>query len=191
MQITQVWKRANVSTLLVLPIFDDILDGTKTRMVPRMEFPLLLIAYEYGLEKAYLLRKGSEDLNKLYVKFNEKVCQDLQLTDSNYYSLNERFIDSNYLSDVEYDENHIIYTLDIPTRFRSDIELIVEGKYSSVSKEYKSLLRVKQKHVPSWTNELGHYIVEENLPISIVVKSSCSRNSCKIFNTSNSCVDSS
>ena len=169
-RITDIWGKSNISTLLVLPLFDDIAKGLMTKSQPHMFFPFIILAYEYGLERAYIFRKESRDYNKLYLLFNENVLVDLNLVDSEYFSLNERILEYRYLDDVEFIDEKIVYTFNIPGEFHSDIELITKSLYSKVSSNYKSKLRVIHKYIPKWKSELAHYIASKDISWAIVNK---------------------
>lgn len=165
-----MWRKLNITTLLILPLFDDIVQGIKTRLTPRIEFPFLQLACEYGLIKAYLFKEGDIDTTFIYVVFTEKVLENLKLTNSKYHSLSERIIDSKYYIGVERNEDHVIFKLRIPEEYRNDILLITKGHYSKVSSKYKMALKIKQKTIPRSKNPLGRYVVKQNLPYSIVTK---------------------
>lgn len=170
MNLEQVWKHVNVSTLLVLPLFDDITMGVKTRLKPQIGFPFLLVAYEYGLINSYLFRNNDAFNGRLYAAFQSIVQEDQRLTSSDYYSLNEQIIDSVYCIEAVESDDRVIYELKIPEEFIEDVHLIIEGKYSKVSRNYKEHLRIKQRFIPKWKSLLAHYICKENIPYSIVSK---------------------
>lgn len=168
--IQQVWKKTNISTLLILPIFDDIIVGTRTKSEPKLGFPFVLLAYEYGLENAYLFRGTDFSKRNLYLVFSKKVLHNLNLTDSGYYSLNERLLDYDGCTDVEITDKKVIYTLKIPAKYTKDIKLIIKGRYSKVSLTYKEMLRIKYKRIPRWDNKIANYIVKVNMAHAIVTK---------------------
>jgi len=171
MLLEQVWSSTNASTLLVLPLFNDLTAGIKTKTEPQVGFPFILLAYEYGLQRAYVFRKEDPKFHVLYLVFNMLVLEDLGYMSSPYYSLNELIVDSNVCIDVEHINEKVLYSLQIPAQFLPDIELIIQGKYSAVSLQYKEAVRIKYKVVPKWKNLLGFYLCQENMAFAVVNKS--------------------
>lgn len=170
MRVVDVWKRSNISTLLILPIFDDILEGVTNREKPVVPLTLIQLAFEYGLDKAYLFANDDISMEHLYLEFNERVLTNLNLTNSPYYSFSERLICCRYYDSVKRIDDRIIFCLSIPKEYEEDIKLIAQGKYSRVSKTYKKKLMVKVGMIPTWNNMLGRFIVKNNLPLAIVTK---------------------
>ena len=171
--IDELWKRANITTLLVLPLYNEIMDGTKSLSKPHLDIPFLLIAYYYGLENAYLFEDDNVDYETVKIKFNNQVLTNKNLTNSSYHCFNDRLINSKYFKDLKMLEDGIIYYLTIPEQFQPDIKLITQGKYSKTSEEYKQRLLVKQKYISPWKDDsiiLAKYIIRQNLSYSIVAK---------------------
>lgn len=172
--MTKIWKTCNVSTLLVLPIFDGIIKKTKTKIYPQIKFPFILLAYEYGLINSYLFTNVNKEIEYLYTVFSKRVLEDLELTNSSYFCLEDRILDykgtvNSFLLDSD-DSEDIVYVFKIPEKLLPDVKLITESKYSQVSEDYKELLRIKTNVIPNWYNKLGSHICKQNMSHSIVTK---------------------
>lgn len=168
--IREVWKTVNISTLLILPIFDDIVKGSTTRKKPFVPFCFLSLCFEYGLQKAYLFREEDVSTDHLYLVFDSTVLEDKKLTNSSYYSLSDRLINCKYYERIERHYDYIIVTLRIPEHYKQDVRTIISGNYSKVSKEYKELLRVKYVVVPRWNHPISTYLIRKNFAYGVVSK---------------------
>lgn len=172
MQIKDIWGKVNVSTLLVFPLFSELgkdLYAAKSRI----KFPILQVAYEYGLLKTFLFSELSKVDDALHIAFDKEiVLRKMKLTNSLYYSLSELIIDSSSFKELAIYNDCIIYSLQIPEKWKKDVDLIKQGKYYHVSEECKERLRIKERFPskPFVKNELGHFIIEKNLPYAIVMK---------------------
>ena len=167
MFLEHLWKHVNVCTLLILPLFDEIVAGIKTKITPQVSFPFLLLAYECGLRNAYLC---PDDYSILYVMFDETVIEEIKYASCPHFSMNELLISSSFFENIHREENKIIYALKIPDVFAKDIVLIRKSKYSAVSSLYKETIQIKHKYIPRWKNSLGLFICKENIPWGIVNK---------------------
>lgn len=168
--IREIWKNVNISTLLILPVFDDIVKGTTTKKKPFAPFCFLSLCYEYGLQKAYLFREEDVSINHLHLVFNSSVLEDKGLTNSKYYSLVDRLVNCEYYERIERHKDFIIVTLKIPDKYREDVRIIISGNYSKVSEDYKQLLRVKYNVIPRWSHPIGTYLTKKNFAFSVVSK---------------------
>ena len=173
MHIRDIWGRVNISTLLVLPIFSEL-----TRNVyafrSKIKFPLVQLCYEYGLLQTYLYNDLQRNAtNCLHLVFDREKCmKSMKMTSSLYHSMNELLIDYRQFHRLGIYNQCIIYSIKVPKRWLSDVKKIEDGKYSAVSKEYKEMLRIKDRFptFPFVKNQIGHFIVEKNLPYAIVMK---------------------
>jgi len=174
MTIQEIWKNVNVSTLLILPIFSKMAHNVKTKHVPKLYIPFIMLAYEYGLINTYLFDSESDSesdkIKTLKLVFNNTVLENLRLTDSVYSSLNDRICCYDKLAAVHITDDKVIYHLTIPEELYPDIEMITLGKYSKVSNEYKGLLKNIARYYPVFDNKIAQYIIGKNLPYAIVSK---------------------
>lgn len=166
-KLRDLWEHINVSTLMVLPMFSDMVSTCRQKRPPRLHYPIQLLFFEYGLINTCL----NKDEMLLYCIFNaDTVLSDLRKTNGSYYSLSERIIDSKHFVFVERVDDLIVYCLRIPKEYYDDVELIVQSKYSELSKSYKNVLNIAQDYVPLTKHERAKYIVTQNIPYAIAVK---------------------
>lgn len=172
MHIKNLWRKVNISTLLILPLFSDMTEDTYA-FKSKVKFPLIQLAYEYGLLQTYLYSEFDKRPHRLHLVFDRKtVIQNMVLTDGQYYSLSEMLIDYKFFNSLLLKSDYIVYTYTIPRYWRADVSKIIDGRYSEVSLRCKETLRIKDRFPtqPFVTNEVGHFIVEKNLPYAIVMK---------------------
>ena len=168
--IRDVWRKYNVSTIFVLPLFWDITLNVVSSIKGSLKIPFTQLAIEYGLENTFLYRNKRFD-GHLYLQFSRDFfCENKQLSSSVYYSICELLVDCKYFSTIEILNDKILVGLKIPDRFLSDIILIEQGLYSKLSVSYKEEIKIKQATVPITPNKLAMYISTKNLGYSISQK---------------------
>lgn len=168
--LKDIWKNYNISTVMLLPLFNDVYKGIKSTGKSNVEYTFLQLCFEYGLINTYLY---AEDKNYyLILRFDvNEVNQDNNLTSSKYYSFNDLIIDSKEFTYVRnINDKEVLYYLKLPTKFNKDIELIKQSKYSETSNEFKNAIRVKGEKIPKTSNEVGVFIAASNLGYSICMK---------------------
>ncbi len=172
MEITlkDVWKHYNTSTVMLLPLFNNIYKGIKSTGRSNVEYTFVQLCFEYGLINTYLYKE--EDQYFLVLKFNvDKVNTDNKLTKSSYYSFNDLIIDVDEFSYVRHpNKDEVLYYLKIDKRLNNDIELIKESRYSETSEMFKEAVRVKAEKVSKTSNETGMFLSVNNLSYSICQK---------------------
>lgn len=167
--LRQIWKKYNVSTVIILPLFWDITTNiiSSNKKHNGLRIPFIQLCIEYGLKNTYLY-KNKKFTGNLYLVFDKKEFnKDKKLTTSKYKSMCELLLDCNYFSEIEITSDEVIIGLEIPKRFLGDIIVIEQGMYSKVSPVYKEEIKIKQKLVPITSNELAMYISKKNLGYSI------------------------
>ncbi len=168
--IRKIWKKFNVSTIMILPLFWNATEHIIARK-SKVRFPFIQLCIEYGLINTYLYKNGKYD-NKLYLEFDkEEFTKDKNLTTSPYTSILELLINYNMYAGLEMNNDTVLIALHIPVEFREDIKIIEESKYSKLSDEYKSELHIKQNSVPLTKNEFAMYVASKNLGYAISMKS--------------------
>lgn len=177
--IRKIWKRYNVSTILILPIFNDITDNilykTEKGKILDIKFPFNQLCIEYGLLNTFLYRNNKRQFNgKFYLVFDKKkVNKNMEMTNSTYHSITELIIDSDYFETMYIKNDVIVFVLTIDEKIHNDIKLIEQNKYSKVSNRYKNLVKIKQKRIPmkqGVTNIYGSYINRNDLGYAICMK---------------------
>lgn len=168
--LKDIWKNYNISTVMLLPLFNDIYKGIKSTGKSNVEYTFLQLCFEYGLINTYLHTEGKT--HYLILKFDvNEVNQNNNLTASKYYSFNDLIIDSKEFTYVRnINDKEVLYYLKIPAKFSKDIELIRQSKYSETSDEFKNAIRVKGEKIPKTSNEIGVFIAASNLGFSICMK---------------------
>jgi hypothetical protein len=169
--IREIWRKYNVSTIMILPIFWRISKNINSKKED-IHFPFLQLAFEYGLINTFLY-KNKKDNNTLYLLFDkQQFITDKQLTKSPYYSMCELLLDCEYYDSLEMYNDYVLFGLKIPEEYLDDIEKITEGKYSLVSEKYKEELHFKTKtsHIPYTDNKTAIYIIKYDLPFAVTVK---------------------
>lgn len=161
MKLREIWKKYNVSTLLVLPIYSDICKNSKLILDKRVVIPFIQLCLECGLEQTYL----EED--RFILKFDSKVIDKNELTETTGFSLAEAIIGSDFFAEILAEG---VFSLSLPQKYLNDLNLIRDSKYSKLSLEYKRKLMISQESVAILSNELSNSIVIYNLPYSIVVR---------------------
>ena len=170
MSIEQVWKKYNVSTVMVLPLFWDITRNIFARGTTTV-YPFPQLCLEYGLINTFLLKDGKYD-GCLHLLFdNDYFIQDLDLTTSIYFSMCELLVDCDYFRDINVINEGILISLKIPGRFRKDItENILEGKYSKLSDDYKREIKIKEHSIPIGDNKLAIYMSTNDLAYAVAIR---------------------
>ncbi len=168
--IRDVWKKFNVSTILIAPLFDEITNNVFAKYNQKLKIPFIQLCIEYGLKNTYLYKNKKHD-GCLYFVFDKRdFISDRQLSTSCYKSMCELLTDCKYFQNLEITSEEVIIGLTIPEKFLIDIIVIQEGAYSKVSEEYKKKLRITQTHIPKTPNDLARYVARSNLGYCIVSK---------------------
>ncbi len=169
-----IWKY-NHSMLFVLPIFTE--GKMKTATIPQINYPIVQVCLDSGLINTYLSYPEHDDKHKdrnfIHLLFDATVVQqDTKITNSKYFSFSDAIIDSDHFESVKLfpETNRVLYTLEVPSSYKADLALLIDGKYSKVSKEYKNTVRLTQEDIPKTSNNDGVYIAMNNIPYSIVTK---------------------
>lgn len=169
--ILHILKNVNISTLLILKLFDFLTEKVIS-VKYNLPYPIQVLCLEYGLVNCYL----TKDYKQLRLVFDSaEVSKDKKLSKSPYCTLVDLLIDNEYYHSLKFttvDMNKfIIINLKIPTKFVSDIKNYISiNKYTKVSDEFKEAMRFKQSFVPiaDNENELATYICRVNLPYRLI-----------------------
>lgn len=169
--LKEVWGNYNISTVMVLPLFWKISHDVLSKR-EGIRFPFLQLAFEYGLINTFLFKDGVMDGN-LYLLFKkEDILKNLELTRSDHLSLFDLISSSEYYSYLENIDNFVLIGLKIPSQYLSDIDKIIAGKYSEISKEYKNEIYLKNKytHIPITNHKVAVYMLTNDLAYAISIK---------------------
>lgn len=167
--LLQVLKDINISTLLLLKLFDDITkDVISTKY--KIPFNIQSLCFAYGLVNCYI----TSDYKLLKLIFNAKeALKDKKLTKSYYSNIIDLLIDSSHFYSIsnitiEFDK-FIVINLRIPKEFIGDIaNYISNNKYSKVSEEFKNEMQFKNSSLPFVDNDIANYIAKTNLPYRVI-----------------------
>lgn len=170
-EIDEVIRKTNVSTLFILPIFSDIVEGVDYKLTTA-PFSLTQLAYEYGFIKSFCYSHTSTDNNSLFLVFDKKEVQKPMVkTSKPSQTLNNLLISCKYFNDLFIQDNLCVYNLAIPPEFYDDVALIKKGLYSQVSDTYLNKLLFKvviNKGLVS--SELAHKITQQNVAYAVCLK---------------------
>jgi len=162
--IIRLWK-LNVSTVLILPLFNNL---TKDLLLKSKPISFIQLCFLHGLEKTYL----TQDFNNLVLVFPKlKTANKLLNSNYSFWSFNEYMLNLKSYNKFEIYNDYILFYLNIDDLYRRDIVKITNSKYSEVSNIYKENLDIS-KYFKSLcrAEEISDYICHNNIPRSIVSK---------------------
>jgi len=169
MNIEHIWNNTNISSLILLKLFDDICVDCFSVQDKRLRVPIHYMCYDYGLLDCYLNDKN------LALVFDKETClSDLRKTTSKYYSFIDRLQDSKHYHSILTRKSLIVVFLKIPEIYHEDLELIKKSMYSQVSKLFKKKMLMDYTRingsidVPRSSHPIARYIVVNNIPGNIV-----------------------
>lgn len=162
--IRDVWK-LNVSTVLILPLFNDI---TKNLKIDKKPVSFTQLCFLYNIKSCYL----DPSLEKLiFVFFREDCSKKLYNTNISGWSLSELLVTRNNYEKFEIYNDYMIFYYNIDSIYHKDIGIIYDSKYSSVSNKFTDQVNVKNHFNRLYrTNTLGDYLTTKNIALSIYRK---------------------
>jgi len=162
--IREVWK-LNVSTVLILPIFNGI---TKELLLRGKNVTFTQLCFMYKMQKCYITKK----LQELALVFYKDIsAKRLVGTNMNFWSFNELMITREGFSKFEMYNDYIIFYLKINPCFADDVKLITSGDYSKVSDMFRTEIdTLKHFKRLEKTETLADDLCVLNIPRAIVDK---------------------
>lgn len=170
-RISDIYRRVNIPTLLVLPVFAHQICKNPIHRARKPPVPLYMLMWEYGLVQSYIElepRSVVPEPKSLIVKFTREVLADKKLTSSEFHSLNDRLVSSEFVFDVWTDIDHVYYMLPMATNIVDDVIKIMDSKFTEVSNFYKKAILTPVRKLPSWEHNLGHFIMQHNIPAAVL-----------------------
>lgn len=170
MELEKIWKTYNISFILILPLFKNIIQHIKTKNNYNVSIHSLFC--EYGLINCYLLNSKSEydGYLKLVFSKNKVLTNDLlDKIDKPVASLLDLLISSKYFYTLKELENYVIIYLKIDDCWKKDIMHIMNSEYSKVSEEYKEFITYKGSYIMS-DDDIINYLYLKNIPAKILIK---------------------
>lgn len=170
MELEKIWKNFNISFILVLPLFKDILNNIKTKQGYNISIHSLF--YEYGLLNCYLLDSNSKYTGTIRLLFEKSKILESTLVnniDKPVNSLLDLLINSKYFYNIKNYEKYIIIYLKIDEVWEEDIHQIIRSNYSKVSQEYKNCILYKGEYELINNNTIN-YLYLKNIPAKITSK---------------------
>lgn len=167
--ILHLLKNVNISTLLVLKLFDDITQNVISTKY-NIPFNIQSLCLAYGLINCYL----TKDYKQLCLIFDVKQAfKDKKLTKSSYSNIIELLIDNRYYSKISHItigfDKFIKINLKIDDVFVSDIkQFISTNNYTKVSDRFKEEMKFKNSRLPYVENDLANFICKVNLPYRLI-----------------------
>ena len=166
--IIKIIRKLNVTSLLILPIYNHIFDKKITNVQAKLPLLFQVLCIKYGLINSFILNRNEEFDGTIKLLFNKnKVREEDKLSKDPYFSLNERLIDSKLLKSVRIIKDYLLYELIIPEEYLEDVNLIIKGDYSKVSPKYKELLNINSKYIASSGDDITNYILSSKLSLKI------------------------
>jgi len=166
----ELWNKCNVSTVLILPIFSDLLKNIRSTD-NNAEYSIHGLFYDCGLINAYLYEEDVSYDNTLKLLFDRETLMNTQIfINKPVPTLFDLLINSKYFKKVKVDGEFIVIYLKIDRKWDNDIKEIISSNYSKVSEKYKELLLLKGSKVLS-TSKVIDYLFLKNIPAKIVYKS--------------------
>lgn len=166
----ELWDKCNVSTVLILPLFSDILKNIRSTD-NNAEYSIHGLFYDCGLVNAFLFEEDVIYDNTLKLLFEkDKLMNSEIFINRPIPTLFDLIINSKYFKKVKVDGEFIIIYLKIDRKWDNDIKEIISSNYSKVSEEYKKLLLLKGTKVLS-SSKIIDYLFLKNIPAKIVYKS--------------------
>jgi hypothetical protein len=164
----------NISTIMILPTFQPILDEYNSKKTRNAIYTVITLFYECGLINCYLYDSKSTDHNlTLKLVFNkEKLTTKIIDNKKSYFSLFDIITLSTWFVKLEnLNEEEVVIYLKIDKKWEEDIKLIENSNYSKVSNEYKECIKFDSKYnVELSSNKDANTIVLENLAANIAYK---------------------
>lgn len=168
MEYREIWKKYNVSTILILPVLTSIIENIKTKT--NNEYSIHSLFVYCGLINCYLYRKTETSGQFLYLVFDKQKLTNTELFINNpYATLLDILINSKYFSNIITKNDNIIIQMKIDPLYLNDVLLISQSLYSKVSDLYKELLILKGNKVKI-NDSTMNYLVLKNIPAKIVYK---------------------
>ena len=171
--IDQVFKNNTVSNLLILPIYShlikDIVPNISKQEIERnIKYNFMVLLYEKGFVNSYLFDENDTEGNTLKLVFKKDLVT--SYIDDINTSIFDILIQSYCFNSFKYNDKHIFIYLDIPEKYKKDIDNIKNNLYSKVSLDYKKLLQVPEEKFISGKNYMVNFITIKNIPLRIVKK---------------------
>lgn len=164
----------NISTIMILPTFQSILDEYNNKKSRNAIYTVVTLFYEYGLMNCYLYDSLENDHNlTLKLVFNkEKLMTKIIDNKKSYFSLFDIITLSTCFVKLEnLNEEEVVIYLKIDKKWEEDIKLIEQSNYSKVSNEYKECIKFEpNKRIELSSNKDANTIVLENLAANIAYK---------------------
>ena len=169
-ELEKIWTKFNISFILVLPLFKNILNNIKTKQGYNISIHSLFC--EYGLINCYLLTNTCKYDSTIRLLFDKSKILESTLVDNidkPINSLLDLMISSEYFYDVKNYEDYIVIYLKIDKKWEEDIKKIINSKYSKISKEYKDFILYTGEYQLIENNTIN-YLYLKNIPAKIVNK---------------------
>ncbi len=170
MTYRELWNKCTVSSVLILPLFNDILSNVKSKEA-NAEYSLQGLCYDNGLINCYLFEKVDDNYDRtlklLFKKY--ELCNNEIFLNKPLPTLFDLLVNCKYFSKINIKEDEVIIYLSIDHKWDNDINKIINSRYSAVSEEYKETIKYFGTKVNS-KSEVIDYLFLKNIPAKIVLK---------------------
>ena len=172
--MTDIVKKSkfNDTTRFILPILleDPIFKGLKPLMAGIGLFEYFI---NMGFKNTYLYDHYYPKKDCIYLVFQPETFS------KNFVNFTQNFLEahSEYKLNYDLEDGKVVYVFGVPEKYSQDIELLKKGKYSAVTKDFKSLFpqtiinnkgekvlfsnwMILHKH-PLWKKHMENYVGQE------------------------------
>lgn len=170
MDLEKIWMKFNVSFVLILPIFTDIIKHIKSKDGYNISIHSLF--YSAGLLNTYRFEKPESNIDCLKLVFDKNKLLHYVLydvVDKPIKSLLDLITCSRYFVNLKMNDRYVVVYLKIDDIWRRDVELIEKSKYNKVSNEYKEEVLYDGVYELS-AEPIIDYIYIKNIPAKILSK---------------------
>lgn len=166
-------NRMNISTIMLLPLFQSILtDFNKKKKKKNSIHTVITLFFQYGLLNCYLYDNITTNKYTLKLLFNKNLLTTkIPYTNKSYFSLFDIIILSEYFIGMRNcDDLHVVLYLQIDKKWNDDIEKIENSEYSKTSIEFKKEITLESCDVELSDDEDANTIVLQQLGPNIAYK---------------------
>lgn len=168
--IEDIWNNVNVSTVMVLSLFDKLMRGDSHRIgdLPTI-YHLLQLVYAHGFIQSFMYNPDTNVQNTIHMLFSTRELNAQTGNWTKQFSFLEFLLNSSFFYRTEPYLDRILISFKIPEEYSADLVKIESSKYTQISDTYKNLLYIGDSELllPTATETYGDYIVSYNLPYHI------------------------
>lgn len=166
-----IMKKYNISTLLILPLLNDICKNLKDDF--NNQHNIFTVFFNSGLIKAYLFKENEEITESYSLKllFKKSITIKPFNNVNKHWNLLTFLVFNNLILNYKIlKQDKILLEIPINKVYNKDIIHIINSDYSKVSELYKKTISMKGVNVRPEDQE-HYFMLVNNLPLAVVNKS--------------------